>query len=360
MMSTRPPDPAAPATGVGRRWWILGVAVALLVGVVVGTTTYRTFFASKASDNITIETGVPPTSVTPTMAVAATIRVGKSPEGIAIDPARHTLYTANNDDNTVSVIDTGTEAVTATVPVGKMPRRLAVDPDSHIVYVTNTAERTVSAIDGTTRTVIATIPVQNVPYGIAVDPKAHSVYVAAGDVVVIDTLTRTLGATIPIPVSKTPFNVAVDSAAHTLYVTDVMGTGALMVIDTASRAIRKRLLVGHEPSGVALNPGAHTIYAATASAAGTVLAVCDTRSNSTVGIPVGGRGSDVPVFDPDSGTIYTTTGDAVAVIDPRAQKVTAKIPVGSSPHGPVLDSNTNALYTTNWMDGTVSVIKLKP
>ena len=41
-----------------------------------------------------------------TRKVTATVKVGKGPDGIAVDPATHTVYTANAGDGTVSVITT--------------------------------------------------------------------------------------------------------------------------------------------------------------------------------------------------------------------------------------------------------------
>jgi hypothetical protein len=45
---------------------------------------------------------------TPTYRVTATVPAGKGPSGVAVDPGTHTVYVANNDDNTVSVISAAT------------------------------------------------------------------------------------------------------------------------------------------------------------------------------------------------------------------------------------------------------------
>jgi YVTN family beta-propeller protein len=65
--------------------------------------------------------------------VVATITVGANPHGIAVDPATHTIYVANNGigDNTVSVIDGLT--VTTTIPVGASPYGVVVDPATNRV-----------------------------------------------------------------------------------------------------------------------------------------------------------------------------------------------------------------------------------
>jgi YVTN family beta-propeller protein len=66
---------------------------------------------------------------------------------------------ANSGSNTVSVIDTTTLTVSATVPVGTSPAGVAVDPAGTRVYVANLLDNTVAVIDTTTQTVIATVSV---------------------------------------------------------------------------------------------------------------------------------------------------------------------------------------------------------
>jgi YVTN family beta-propeller protein len=118
----------------------------------------------------------------PTYRVTATVPVGKSAFGVAVDPGTHTVYVTNGLD-TVSVIDASTRTVTATVPVGNGtgPLSVAVDPGTHTVYVTNTNRgnsNRVLVIDGAMRTVTATVPVGKGPAAVAVDPGTHTVYVA--------------------------------------------------------------------------------------------------------------------------------------------------------------------------------------
>ena len=77
---------------------------------------------------------------------AATIDVDGEPGGIALDEATDTLYVANLQGSTVSVIDGATCNATdqkgcsrppATVTVGKGPYALAVDEATDTVYVTD-------------------------------------------------------------------------------------------------------------------------------------------------------------------------------------------------------------------------------
>ena len=65
------------------------------------------------------------------------MNVGSGPYGVAVSPDGTKVYVANDNSNTVSVIDTATNTVTATVPVGSYPSGVAVSPDGTKVYVAN-------------------------------------------------------------------------------------------------------------------------------------------------------------------------------------------------------------------------------
>src|SRR5215467_5899030 len=74
-------------------------------------------------------------------------------------------YVANNQSNSVSVIDTATNTVTATIPVGDGPSGAVFSPDGTRVYVMNTRDDIISVIDTATNTVAASIALG----GIAID-----------------------------------------------------------------------------------------------------------------------------------------------------------------------------------------------
>jgi len=140
------------------------------------------------------------------------------------------------------VIDASTRTVTATVPVGNhQSEGAAVDPGTHTVYVTNSVESqwpnprpgdgTVLVIDALTRTVTATVPVGKIARQVAVDPGTHTVYVSTDEnsVSVIDASTRTVTATVP--VGKVSTFAAVDPGTHTVYVTN-KGDNSVSVIES--------------------------------------------------------------------------------------------------------------------------------
>src|SRR6185295_3577717 len=128
-------------------------------------------------------------------------------------------YVTNNNDNTVSVIDTATTSVIATIPVGSGPAGVAVTPNGRFAYVVNQLANTVSVISAARNTVVATIPVATFPRDIAITPDGASAFVtgsAASNITVIDTTTNTVVSAIPI---SSPFTIALAPSANLGYVT---------------------------------------------------------------------------------------------------------------------------------------------
>jgi uncharacterized repeat protein (TIGR01451 family) len=106
---------------------------------------------------------------------------------VAVSPDGHSVYVADQADNTVSQYSVGpggtlSPKTPATVPAGIAPTGVAVSPDGHSVYVTNETSNTVSQYsvgsDGTlSPKTPATVATGSDPFGVAVNPDGHSVYV---------------------------------------------------------------------------------------------------------------------------------------------------------------------------------------
>src|SRR5450756_2412717 len=67
----------------------------------------------------------------------ATIPVGDSPLGVAVDPTTNTVYVANSVTGTVSVISALSNKVTTAITTGAGAYSIAVNPLSGTVYVAN-------------------------------------------------------------------------------------------------------------------------------------------------------------------------------------------------------------------------------
>ena len=87
------------------------------------------------------------------------VLAGAGARGIAVNEATDTVYVANTIANSVSVIDgskcnasvqSGCSQHAPAAPVGVSPRRVAVDESTNTIYVTNAGSNTVTMLDGRT------------------------------------------------------------------------------------------------------------------------------------------------------------------------------------------------------------------
>lgn len=113
-----------------------------------------------------------------------TTAVGVFPQEVAIDEATNTIYVANQTDNTVSIIDgthcqgsdtSGCNQSWPTIPVGAAPQALAFNPTSNTLYVANTDDNTVSVISGNIP--IATVSVGSGPRSIGFVLDKNTIFV---------------------------------------------------------------------------------------------------------------------------------------------------------------------------------------
>jgi YVTN family beta-propeller protein len=351
---------------------------------------------------------------------AATARVGHGPFWIAVDQSTHTAYTANNTDSTVSVINTascnarrhsGCRQHTPAVPVGFRPWALTIDSVLHTVFVANNQDDTISAFntltcDATHRSGCTHRPDAaqsgKSPQAVITDPANGTIYAANftdNTVSVIKAAgcdaTRTPGCRHQAPTARVgpgPDAIAVDRANDSLYVADAGGTtvsgggNTVSVINAATCNARRRtgcgrpaaaIRVGSGPDGIAVDQAAGTVYVVN-SGSGTVsvinAATCNAHQHSGCGqtpptITVG-SGPDGVAVDQATGTVYVANSGSGTVSVINAATCNAHqhsgcgqtpptIIVGSGPEGIAVNDTTDTVYVTNlgnFSGDTVSVI----
>jgi YVTN family beta-propeller protein len=293
--------------------------------------------------------------------------VGGAPQPVAVNQATHTIYVANANDNTVSVISgaacnpahlSGCTRAWPTITVGGGPLfGVAVDQATDTVYVTNngsnnTMGNTVSVINGATCNAEFTsgcgqtpaiITVGNCPAGLAVNHATSTLYVANAcdnTVSVINMaacnakVTTGCGQTPPtITVGNGPIPVAVNQATDTIYVgnnndsTVSVINGATCNAHTTSgcRQAPAMVTVADSPYGLAVDQHTNTVYVANtgneisatgyANLTSSVSVINGATCNGQVtsgcaktpfAVPVGGFNFDVAV-NPATGQVYVTS-----------------------------------------------------
>ena len=347
---------------------------------------------------------------------APTTTVGTGPQGIAVNQLTDTVYVGNQNDNNLTVIDgatcnaslrSGCGRAWPTVATGSFPQAVAVDQATDTIYVANLNGNTVSVINGTTCNAEVTsgcgqsppaVSVGNDPDGIAVDQATDTIYVANADdntVSVIDgaacnaTVTSGCGQSPPvIAVGSGPIAVAVDQVTDTAYVANA-GDNTVSVIDgaTCNATVTSGcgqsppvIAVGNAPDAVAVNQATDTIYVTTGlfeeftpSAAMYVIdgATCNAAISSGCGqtpatMVTGGFSYGVAVnqatdtvfadstIDSDLEAFDGATCDAIN--HAGCGQAPASVPVGGWPANLAVNPATGTVYVPDNVDGQVSIV----
>jgi len=69
------------------------------------------------------------------MSISSAIKVGKTPNRVAISPLGTSIYVSNSEDGTISIISTSTNKVVATKYVGKRPGAIVFSTDGAKAYI---------------------------------------------------------------------------------------------------------------------------------------------------------------------------------------------------------------------------------
>jgi YVTN family beta-propeller protein len=282
--------------------------------------------------------------------------------GEAVPAINQNAYITNSGDGTVSVIDTTKNTVVNTIKVGKTPVGVAATADGSKVYITNSGSDTVSVIDAPSNTVIATIKVGTDPFGVAVTPDGKTVYVANqrdGTVSVINAATnKVIGSAIPVDCTiadcitepNRPTGIAVTPDGSNVYVGNA---GYVSVIATATNAVTASLNTKSASGGVAVTPDGKTVYVA----GGGVVPFIAVATSSVGAVGVGNMNEGIAVT-PDGTNVYVadSSDGTVWVINTATNTASGPIHVGASPEGVSVTPDGTSVYVANQGDNTVSVI----
>ena len=298
------------------------------------------------------------------------------------------VYVANEECDTVSVLDAASFKTLPTVRVGKMPHNVQVSPDGSRVWVTNNGEPVpagaspvpqgmakgehaamakpgaVWAIDTGSDAVVAKVPVGLHPAHIVQTPDGRFAYVTNdGDntVSVIDASAQRVVATIP--VGKFPHGIRFSPDGKQAYVANLK-EGTVSVIDTASQKEIAQIPAGKGPAQVGFTPDARLAFVSLSEE--NAVGIIDPATRKVLRkVSVG----TVPIqlfATPDSRTLLVANqgsrsnpGKTVSIVDLQTFKVTRTVETGSGAHGVAIDQEGRYAYITNTYADSVSVLDIK-
>jgi YVTN family beta-propeller protein len=171
---------------------------------------------------------------------------------IILDSSGTQLWNVNPDNNSVTVIDAVLLKKMGEIAVGRQPRTLAQAPDGTI-WTVNQGDATISVLDESTRTLLATIalPRGSDPFGIVFNPRNALAYVSLqslGQITEIDANSRTVSRTLD--VGPTPRALAISADGQRLFITRFISTaeqGAIVEVDPLAWQVRQRIPLVYDP-----------------------------------------------------------------------------------------------------------------
>jgi YVTN family beta-propeller protein len=111
--------------------------------------------------------------------VQTVVTVGRGPEGIDIAPDGKTAWSAHSQDGGVSVIDLASKKVLHTIDVGtKRSNRIKLTADGKFALISDLDAGELVVLDTATRTVTRRLPLGKMPEGILIPPGSSVAYVA--------------------------------------------------------------------------------------------------------------------------------------------------------------------------------------
>jgi YVTN family beta-propeller protein len=202
---------------------------------------------------------------------SSSLEAGVSPSDISVNPNTNLVYVANEDSNTVSVIDGNNNTIVSEVTVGTSPIDISANPNTNLVYVANEDSNTVSVMDGKTNKKVKDILLSDdslvfsnsdSPVALDLNPITNMLYVAnyAESVFVINATTNTVTKKIDF-IEDFISDLKVNPNTNTIYLASGFDN-IIYAINTTTNQIVKEVKVAGAPYSLAVNLETNIVYAA--------------------------------------------------------------------------------------------------
>lgn len=301
-------------------------------------------------------------SALPLLAVAIFAASDTTP---AAPPTGDVLIIANQGDNTVHLVDTGSGRTLAVIPSAPAPHEVAVTRDGRTAVVTNYGNReevghALSVIDVPTRKLVRSIDIapHTRPHGIAFLPGDSILAVTSETsraVVLVDFRSGSVLRTLPSNAQGTHM-MAVGPGAEKIY-TPNMVSGTVTALDVASGQITRTIAVGPGTESAALTPDGRRVWAASMGRDSTY--VFDTGTGERVGaVHTPGHPYRVAITpDGRRALIPAPSLNLLRVIDTATLREST-VAVPGTPGGAVVSRDGRTAYVPMMEAGEIAVVDL--
>jgi YVTN family beta-propeller protein len=205
----------------------------------------------------------------------------------------------------VEVLDLSTDQIVGTIPTGTGPRHLAFSPDHRFAYSANLEDNSISVIDLARRITVRTIPVGKKPnYVVSVrTARGQRLFVANyGEATLTVLDARTLTPVGSVAVGANPFNIVATHDGRTL-VSANAGANTVSFVDTATLAVEADVPIGgrHDPAvkqrlNPRISPDGRWLLVGNQDAS--AISVIDLARRRLAELLPAGRGADIAFFPP--------------------------------------------------------------
>ena len=187
--------------------------------------------------------------------------IGKIPTGqaeshmLAITSDGKRGYTANVAPGTVSVLDLEAKQVLAIIPVCKNTQRISLSPDDRWVFTADQTQPRLAVIDTRTNGIARWIELPGIGYGSAPTPDGRWLTIAlfhTNQVAVIDLTTMQVAHTVTVPNAPQEMLVRPDGAEA---YASCSGSRQVAVIETQTWTVKKLIAAGPGADGLAWAKG---------------------------------------------------------------------------------------------------------
>jgi YVTN family beta-propeller protein len=274
------------------------------------------------------------------------------------------LYVANQNGNSLTVVNTATNAVAASPAASFSPAAMALSPDGTRLYVSNPNANLVIVYNTANNAVVGSFSIGQLPIGIAAD--AARVYVALqGNAAVAVFSATTLVQQASIRVGFGPSAIAYSQALNRVYVANTYSNSVSVIdparIGTTAAPVIGTISVPDSPVALALSADGRTAWVA--SSARSILSRVDLEESAVaarITLPVSPAGL---ALSPDQSRAYVTGyGPQVTAVDTRAGTVIKTIDLPACPQvrclamSAAVSADGKLVYIANTSLNQVSVL----
>jgi DNA-binding beta-propeller fold protein YncE len=281
-------------------------------------------------------------SIASAQSVVANIKLGRTPNSLAVNPATNLIYSASRQPRSIQVVNGATNTISADVPLNFEPEDIAVNPTTNRIYAVSFIQG-LFVLDGATNTVVANVSLPLGSIKIGVNSVTNKIYVGnsvTSTITVVDgnlnsPTENTIVTVIPV-LSYFGGDICPNTVTNRIWLGlsgfdfPAQSFVPLGIIDGANNTLTDRLFIDSFPGSVAINEATDRVYL------------------------VNGSSHDVDVIDGPAKTFLTSVDLNVELFttriaaNPTTNHVFVSEPFGQVVH--IVDAGTNTLIVRLGLD----------